>query len=109
MSRDCGKAATVFLSPFLTGLEEEHPLRQRFSQTIGDHAEQAREEKTLGFTTEDVEKAIHEARSDLAAGQARLVLAEKDHTRYATLYEKQAATHRQSRRRPGRTRSPGRR
>jgi energy-converting hydrogenase Eha subunit G len=27
---------------FLVGLEEEHPLRQRFFQTIGDYAEQAR-------------------------------------------------------------------
>jgi hypothetical protein len=27
---------------FLVGLEEEHPLRQRFYQTIGDYAEQAR-------------------------------------------------------------------
>jgi membrane fusion protein, multidrug efflux system len=59
-------------------------------------AEQAREEKTLQFTVEDIEKAIHEAQSDLTAARARLVLAEKDHTRYAMLYEKQAATHRQS-------------
>jgi hypothetical protein len=28
---------------FLVGLEEEHPLRQRFFQVIGDYAEQARE------------------------------------------------------------------
>ncbi len=59
-------------------------------------AEQARDEKTLQFTTEDVEKGIHEARSDLAAAQARLVLAEKDHVRYAALFVKEAATERQS-------------
>jgi membrane fusion protein, multidrug efflux system len=59
-------------------------------------AEQARDEKTLQFTTEDVEKGIHEARSDLAAAQARLVLAEKDHERYAALFVKEAATQRQS-------------
>ena len=59
-------------------------------------AEQARDEKTLQFTTEDVEKGIHEAQSDLAAARARLVLAEKDHERYATLFAKEAATQRQS-------------
>jgi membrane fusion protein (multidrug efflux system) len=59
-------------------------------------AEQARDEKTLQFTTEDVEKGIHEARSDLAAARARLVLAEKDHVRYATLFARDAATQRDS-------------
>jgi membrane fusion protein, multidrug efflux system len=59
-------------------------------------AEEARDEKTLQFTTEDTEKAIHEARSDLEAASARLVLAEADHTRYATLFAKEAATQRQS-------------
>ena len=59
-------------------------------------AEQARDEKTLQFTTEDVEKAIHEAESDVAAARARLGLAEKDHVRYATLFAKEAATQRQS-------------
>jgi membrane fusion protein (multidrug efflux system) len=59
-------------------------------------AEQARDEKTLRFTTEDVEKGIHEARSDLEAARARLVLAEKDHHRYATLFAKEAATQRDS-------------
>jgi membrane fusion protein (multidrug efflux system) len=59
-------------------------------------AEQARDDKTLQFTKEDVEKAIHEARSDLEAARARLDLAEKDHTRYATLFAKEAATQRQS-------------
>src|SRR5262249_36035048 len=59
-------------------------------------AEQARDEKTLQFTTGDVEKGIHEARSDLEAARARLDLAEKDHTRYATLFAKEAATQRQS-------------
>ena len=33
-------------------------------------AEQSRDEKTLLFTTEDVEKGIHEARSDLEAARA---------------------------------------
>jgi membrane fusion protein (multidrug efflux system) len=59
-------------------------------------AEQARDEKTLEFTTEDVKKAIHEAQSDVDAGRARLFLAEKDHRRYATLFEKEAATQRES-------------
>jgi membrane fusion protein (multidrug efflux system) len=59
-------------------------------------AEQARDEKTLQFTTEDVDKGIHEARSDLDAARARLVLAEKDHKRYAALFAKEAATQRQS-------------
>src|SRR5246127_4421182 len=59
-------------------------------------AEQARDEKTLQFTAEDTEKGIHEARSELDAARARLNLAEKDHTRYATLFAKEAATERQS-------------
>jgi membrane fusion protein (multidrug efflux system) len=59
-------------------------------------AEQTRDEKTLQFTTQDVEKGIHEARSDLDAARARLDLAEKDHHRFATLYAKEAATQRQS-------------
>jgi membrane fusion protein (multidrug efflux system) len=59
-------------------------------------AEQARDEQTLHFTTEDVEKGIHEARSDLEAARARLDLAEKDHHRYATLFQREAATQRQS-------------
>jgi len=59
-------------------------------------AEQARDDKTLQFTKEDVEKGIHEARSDLEAARARLVLAEEDHKRYATLFAKEAATQRQS-------------
>src|SRR5262249_60747171 len=59
-------------------------------------AEQARDEQTLHFTTEDVEKGIHEARSDLEAARARLDLAEKDHHRYAGLFAREAATQRQS-------------
>jgi membrane fusion protein (multidrug efflux system) len=59
-------------------------------------SEQARDEKTLQFTTEDTEKGINEAQSDLEAARARLDLAEKDHTRYATLFAKEAATERQS-------------
>jgi membrane fusion protein (multidrug efflux system) len=59
-------------------------------------AEVARDEKTLKFTETDVDKAIHEARSDLEAARARLDLAEKDHTRYAMLYAREAATQRQS-------------
>ncbi len=59
-------------------------------------AEQARDEKTLQFTTVDTEKGIHEARSDLEAAQARLVLAAEDNKRYATLFAKEAATQRQS-------------
>jgi membrane fusion protein (multidrug efflux system) len=59
-------------------------------------AEQARDEKTLQFTTEDTEKGIHEAQSDLDAAGARLVLAAEDHKRYTTLFAKGAATQRQS-------------
>jgi membrane fusion protein (multidrug efflux system) len=43
-----------------------------------------------------VEKAIHEARALLDAAQASLVLAEKDHKRYASLYKKEAATQQKS-------------
>ncbi len=49
-------------------------------------AEQSRDENTLQFTTEDSAKAIHEARSDLEAANARLVLAEADHKRYAAVF-----------------------
>ncbi len=59
-------------------------------------AEQARDEKTLQFTTDDTEKGIHEARSGLEAARARLVLAEEDYKRYTTLFAKEAATQRQS-------------
>jgi membrane fusion protein (multidrug efflux system) len=59
-------------------------------------AEQAGDENTLQFTIQDVEKAIHEAQSDLAAARAQLVLAEKDHERYATLFAKEAGTQRES-------------
>ncbi len=59
-------------------------------------AEQSQEEKTLQFTIEDVEKGIHEARSDLEAARARLDLAEKDQTRYAALFANEAATQRES-------------
>ena len=59
-------------------------------------AELVRDEKTLQFTETDVEKGIHEARSDLEAARARLDLAEKDQTRYATLFAREAATQRQS-------------
>lgn len=59
-------------------------------------AEQSREEKTLQFTTDDIEKGIHEARSDLEAARARLVLAEEDYKRYSALFASEAATQRQS-------------
>jgi membrane fusion protein, multidrug efflux system len=59
-------------------------------------AEQARDEKTLQFTTDDTEKGIHEARSDLDAARARLVLAEEDYKRYSALFASEAATQRQS-------------
>jgi membrane fusion protein, multidrug efflux system len=59
-------------------------------------AEQSRDEKTLQFTTEDTDKGIHEARSDLEAARARLDLAEKDHTRYSRLFAAEAATQRES-------------
>ena len=59
-------------------------------------AEQVRDEKTLLFTTDDTEKGIHEARSDLEAARARLVLAEEDYKRYAALFASEAATQRQS-------------
>src|SRR5580698_3053370 len=59
-------------------------------------AEQSQEEKTLQFTIEDVDKGIHEARSDLEAARARFDLAEKDQTRYAALFANEAATQRES-------------
>jgi len=59
-------------------------------------AEQSRDEKTLQFTSEDTDKGIHEARSDLEAARARLDLAEKDHTRYSKLFAAEAATQRES-------------
>ncbi len=59
-------------------------------------AEQARDETTLQFTSQDVEKGIYEAESDVEAARARLVLAEKDHERYTTLFAKEAATQRES-------------
>jgi membrane fusion protein, multidrug efflux system len=59
-------------------------------------AEQARDEKTLQFTTDDTEKGIHEARSDLEAASARLVLAEEDEKRYSMLFAREAATQQQS-------------
>jgi membrane fusion protein, multidrug efflux system len=59
-------------------------------------AEQARDEMTLEFTSEDTDKGIHEAQSDLEAARARFDLAEKDQTRYAALFAKEAATQRQS-------------
>ena len=49
--------------------------------------------KNYGFITrEDTEKGINEAQSDLEAARARLDLAEKDNSRYATLFAKEAAT-----------------
>ncbi len=79
-------------------LQAQVPREIEFARKALDaaRAEQARDEKTLKFTTEDVDKGIHEARSDLEAAQARLMLAEKDHHRYATLFEKKAATQRDS-------------
>jgi membrane fusion protein, multidrug efflux system len=59
-------------------------------------AEHSREEKTLQFTTDDTEKGIHEARSDLEAARARLVLADEDYKRYSALFASEAATQRQS-------------
>ncbi len=59
-------------------------------------AEQARDEMTLEYTSEDTAKGIHEAQSDLEAARARFDLAEKDLTRYAALFAKEAATQRQS-------------
>ena len=37
-----GSVVMGAIAGFLLGLEEEHPLRQRFFQVIGDYAEQAR-------------------------------------------------------------------
>jgi membrane fusion protein, multidrug efflux system len=59
-------------------------------------SEQARDERDLQFTMEDVDKAIHEARSDVEAARARLNLAQLDHHRYTVLFQKEAATQRQS-------------
>src|ERR1700733_11098646 len=59
-------------------------------------AEQARDERTLQFTTDDTEKGIHEARSDLEAARARHVLADEDYKRYTSLFAQEAATQRES-------------
>jgi membrane fusion protein (multidrug efflux system) len=59
-------------------------------------AEQVRDEKTLQFTADDTEKGVHEARSDLEAARARLVLAEEDYKRYGSLFAQEAATQRES-------------
>jgi membrane fusion protein, multidrug efflux system len=87
-------AARVSLEVMQAQVPREIEVAQKALAAARD--EQARDEKTLQFTTEDVEKAIHEAQSDLAAARARLVLAEKDYERYATLFAKEAATQRQS-------------
>jgi membrane fusion protein (multidrug efflux system) len=79
-------------------LQAQVPRAIEVAQKARDaaRAEQARDERTLQFTTEDVERGIHEARSDRDAARARLVLAETDHKRYATLFAREAATQRQS-------------
>lgn len=90
------KLATAKAS--LDRLQAQVPREIEVAQRALDaaKAEQSQEEKTLQFTIEDVEKGIHEARSDLEAARARLDLAEKDHTRYAALFANEAATQRES-------------
>jgi membrane fusion protein, multidrug efflux system len=59
-------------------------------------AEEARDEETLKFTTDDVAKAIQQARSAVDASQATFILATEDYKRFTTLYKQEAATQRQS-------------
>ena len=75
-------------------LREQVPLEIEVARKALDaaRADQARDEETLQFTTEDVKKGIHEAEALLDSARATLVLAEKDHKRYTTLYEREAAT-----------------
>jgi membrane fusion protein (multidrug efflux system) len=95
---DVAEAQLAAAQSALEVLQAQVPREIEVAQKALDaaKAEQARDEKTVRFTTEDVEKGIHEARSDLEAARARLVLAEKDHHRYATLFAKEAATQRDS-------------
>jgi membrane fusion protein (multidrug efflux system) len=95
---DVAEAQLAAAQTALAVLRAQVPREIEVAQKALDaaKAEQARDEKTLRFTTEDVEKGIHEARSDLEAARARLVLAEKDHHRYATLFAREAATQRES-------------
>jgi membrane fusion protein, multidrug efflux system len=82
----------------LERLQAQVPREIEVAQRALDaaNAEQSQEDKTLQFTTEDVDKGIHEARSDLEAARARFDLADKDQTRYAALFASEAATLRQS-------------
>jgi membrane fusion protein (multidrug efflux system) len=95
---DVAEAQLAAAQTALEVLEAQVPREIEVAQKALDaaRAEQARDERTLQFTTQDVEKGIHEARSDLEAARARLVLAEKDHKRYATLFAREAATQRDS-------------
>jgi membrane fusion protein (multidrug efflux system) len=95
---DVARAQLAAAQMSLEVLQAQVPREIEVAQRVlsAARAEQSRDEKTLQFTTEDVEKGIHEARSDLDAARARLVLAEKDHHRYAALFAKEAATQRQS-------------
>jgi membrane fusion protein (multidrug efflux system) len=59
-------------------------------------AEQARDEEHLKFITQDTEKAIQQARSELDAAQATFVLAGENYKRYTELFRQAAATQLQS-------------
>jgi membrane fusion protein (multidrug efflux system) len=95
---DVAQAQLAAAQTSLEVLQAQVPREIEVSQRAlaAARAEQVRDEKTLSFTAEDVEKGIHEARSDLDAARAKLDLAEKDHHRYAKLLAREAATLRQS-------------
>jgi membrane fusion protein, multidrug efflux system len=59
-------------------------------------AEQGRDDDALKYTTEDVDKAIKEARAFLEASQAAYVLAEQEYKRFTTLYDKDAVSQRRA-------------
>jgi membrane fusion protein (multidrug efflux system) len=96
--RDVAEAQLAAAKTTLERLQAQVPREIEVAQRelAAAKAEQARDEKTLQFTTDDTEKGINEARSELEAARARLDLAEKDHTRYDALFASEAATQRES-------------
>jgi membrane fusion protein (multidrug efflux system) len=96
--RDVAEAQLAAAKTTLERLQAQVPREIEVAQRelAAAKAEQARDEKTLQFTTDDTEKGINEARSELEASRARLDLAEKDHTRYDALFASEAATQRES-------------
>jgi membrane fusion protein (multidrug efflux system) len=59
-------------------------------------AEQARDEETLMFTMDDVDKGIKEARAGVEAAQAAYVLADEEYKRFSKLFKENAVAQRRS-------------